>query len=128
MFASLVLLICAPKAIRGAQNFTDSMELLFEYYSGGNALYEDDSPLVAEKSQDYGVERKVIEKSYDVTTDAETYRFAVSFVVADDADADSVGIWALYVIKLSDDTTPGMTYWGDGKNTPGINIGIPSPK
>lgn len=120
-------MLFSPRSVEQSQNFNKNMDLLFGYYAGGNATYEDDGPLVAEKSQDYGIERKVIEKSYDVTTDVDTYRFAIRFVVVDDTDADSVGIWSLYVIKRLDDTKPNMTYWGDGKNTPGINIGIIGP-
>lgn len=120
-------MLFSTKAVEKSQNFDENIDLLFEYYSGVNASYEDNGPLIAEKSRDYDVERKVIEKSYDVKTDVDTYRFAISFVVVDDTEADSVGIWSLYVIKLSDDIEPDMTYWGDGKNTPGINIGITGP-
>lgn len=114
----------SPNAIEQSENFDKSVEILFEYYQGINASYTDDGPLTAEKSQDYGIERKVIDKTYDVTTNVGTYRFAVSFVATDDADASNVGIWSLYVIKMKDDPDQDCAYWGDGKNTPGINIGI----
>lgn len=114
----------SPNAIEQSENFDESVELLFEYYQGVDASYTDDGPLTAEKSQDYGIERKVIDKTYDVTTTVDTYRFAISFVATDNADAGNVGIWSLYVIKMKDDPEQDCAYWGDGKNTPGINIGI----
>lgn len=117
----------SPNAIEQAQSFDGCVQALFEYCQGTGAFYADDGPATTEKSQDDGVERKVIDKSYDVSTSTDTYRFAISFVVTDDGDKDNIGIWSLYVIKMKDDLDPDDAYWGDGKNTPGIHIGISGP-
>ena len=57
-------------------------------------------------------------------TDKQTYRIAIQDCVIDETNSANVGIWSLYIIKMEDDTDPSFAYWGDGKNTPGININI----
>lgn len=42
----------------------------------------------------------------------------------DTANIDNLGIHSLYIIKSEEDTDISFAYWGDGKDTPGINIGI----
>jgi hypothetical protein len=118
----------SKNAIETDVDFDENLQLLFQYYEGNNSSYIDDGPLVASKSRDYDCEQKSIEKSYDVTTSENTYRLAVNLVVTDDTDNDNIGIWSLYIIKAADDSDPECSYWGDGKNTPGINISSPRPE
>lgn len=56
-------------------------------------------------------------------TTVDDYRFAIGFYTKDNSDADNIGVLYLYVIRSKDDCDLERAYWGDGKKTPGINIG-----
>ena len=114
----------SEEAISKSEAFDSNVELLFEYFQGVNASYEDNGALTVEESNEDGIRKKVIRKTYDVTTSMETYRFAISFVVDGVDDVNNLGIWSMYIIKMKDDSDPTYAYWGDGKDSPGINIGI----
>lgn len=117
----------APNAVDQQGNFDKNLDELFGYFQGKDSSYEE-GPLGADKTREDGYLRKVIDTACDVTTSADTYRIAISYVETDDLDADNEGIWSLYIIRMDDDTEPDYTYWGDGKNTPGIHIAMPRPE
>lgn len=114
----------SKQAILDAQTIDSNIELLFDYFQGDNATYEDDGGLVVDEANENGVRTKIIKKTYDVDTSVETYRFAICVVLADSINPDNVGIWSVYVIRMKDDTNPVYAYWGDNQYSPGINIGI----
>lgn len=88
-------------------------------------FYRDDwgGPGVSDEIEN-GDRKKSMDLSCDVVTNVREYRFLFLDITVDDYNPDNVGIWSLYVIKKEDDTDPQMGYGGDGKYTPGINIGI----
>ena len=67
---------------------------------------------------------QIMDSTYDVKTTKSEYRITIQYVVKDTANNDNVGIHSLYIIKTAEDITSQSAYWGDGKHTPGINIGI----
>ena len=114
----------SKQAISDAQTIDSNIELLFDYFQGEDATYEDDHGLVVEEENKNGSKTKIIKKSYDVDTNIETFRFAICVVVSDDINPENIGIWSVYVIRMKDDTNPAYAYWGDSQYSPGINIGI----
>ena len=108
-------------------SFNEKLDLLFEYYNGALVSYNDwGAPAVYNSVDSEGYNRRVTsyDMTYDVETTEEKYRFAIYYVVLDTADVKNVGIQSLYIIKAQDDTNLQFPYWGDGKNTPGINIDV----
>ena len=114
----------SKKVIANTENLDQSIADLFDYFQGDFISYNDWGGPLAEETFDYGDKQKILCSSYDVVTSEQTYRFAIQDFTTDTADPDNVGIWSLYIIKMADDTDPQFGYWGDGKDTPGINIGI----
>lgn len=101
-----------------------SIDDLFEYFKGSVEACNDWGGPFADTTKEDGEVIQIMESSFDVKTTECDYRFAIKYVTQDTADADNIGIHSLYIIKLSDDTYKEYAYWGDGKYTPGINIGI----
>ena len=111
-------------AITQAKNFESQVMRLFDYYQGEVLSYDDwGGPGVSDEIEN-GDRKKSMDLSCDVVTNVREYRFLFLDITVDDYNPDNVGIWSLYVIKKEDDTDPQMGYGGDGKYTPGINIGI----
>ncbi len=117
----------SSKAIAQTENIDKSIDELIEYFKGNFVSYNDwGGPMVEGGINDDGTDRnwKCIYSSYDVETSGEKYRLYIQDFTVDTADEDNVEIHSLYIIKMKDDTDPQFGYWGDGKDTPGINIGI----
>ncbi len=113
----------SPKTVVKVDGFDQSMRDLFDYYQGEYISIEYKGSSGSE-SLDYGEKQRYIGFSYDVKTNKNEFRFSIDCCTADSADGDNVGIFSLYIIKMEDDTDPEYGYGGDGKETPGINIGI----
>ena len=113
----------SSKTVEQVDGFNQSMEDLFDYYQGEYLSLDWKGSGGGEK-WDYGKKQKYIGFSYDVKTTKNEFRFSIDYCSIDSADEDNVGIYSLYVIKMKDDTDPQFAYGGDGKETPGINIGI----
>ena len=108
--------------------FSENVNALFDYYEGDNASYYDDQCAMSGKEREDSQVKEEIWNSYDVTTSEETYRIMIYLITRDDACPENIGIYSLYIIRMEDDTNPEYAYWGDGKDAPGIHIGIPSPE
>ena len=106
------------------------MEKLFEYYKGNKISYT-----IANGSEGgsdgKGGQTKTLWVSTDITTTEDIFR--VSFDIRT-LDSKNLGFLFLYIIRFDDDPRSSAmfngekicyTYWGDGLNTPGINIGKP---
>jgi hypothetical protein len=118
----------SKNAIDQVENFDQSITDLFDYYEGDFVSYDNWGGPVTEEginSDGTGRKWKRLDSTCDVKTSNGEYRFAIIEFVQDTADADNVGVWSLYIIKMEDDNDPEYAYWGDGKDTPGINIGVP---
>ncbi len=117
MFSKESIAVCS-------EGFNESIDRLFDYFQGDVKPYDDQCPLYVDTSREKDQVIKNIYSTYDVMTDKQTYRIAIQDCVIDETNSANVGIWSLYIIKMEDDTDPSFAYWGDGKNTPGININI----
>lgn len=100
------------------------LEELFEYYTGEVESYDDWGGPVVETSKEDGVIIQVMESTYDVKTTECDYRFAIKRVTQDSSNSNNLGIHSIYIIKSSEDKYQDYAYWGDGKYTSGINIGV----
>jgi len=116
----------SKNAIAQAENIDQSITDLFNYYQGDFVSYYDWLPGAQGGINDDGSGRnwKELESTYDVKTSSGEYRIAIYEFVQDTADKDNVGVWSLYIIKMEDDIDPKLAYVGDGKDTPGISIGL----
>jgi hypothetical protein len=117
----------SKNAIVRAENFDQNITDLFGYYQGDFVSYNDWGGPGAQggiNEDGSGRDWKLLESTYDVKTTSGEYRFAIYEFVQDTADPDNVGVWSVYVIKMEDDSYPEYAYWGDGKETPGINVGL----
>lgn len=108
------------------QVLDESVEELFDYYEGCYESYDDGAGPFVETTKENDEIYQIMESSFEVKTTKCDYRFAIQYVTQDSTNADNVGIQSMYVIKMQDDTHLEYAYWGDGKNTPGINIAIPN--
>lgn len=114
----------SKESLRVAEEFDSSVNELFDFFEGEVESYDDWGAQEVSTSYENDEIIQIIESTYDVkTTDCE-YRFAIIYIYKDTADSDNVGVKSLYVIKKEDDIDPEYAYWGDGKNTPGININV----
>lgn len=116
----------SKESVKTSVEFDKAIEELFDYFEGSVESYDDWGGLYVSTEREEDQVLQVIESSYDVITTESEYRFAIQYVTKDTLNPDQVGVRSLYVIKMEDDTDPQYAYWGDGKNTPGINIGIPN--
>ena len=106
------------------QNFEASIDCLFEYFKGTAPAWNDQCPQVVDGENEEGNKKIIVTSSYDIKTSEDSYRISFKACRMDTANPNDVGIWSLYIISLKDDINSQHTYWGDGMNTPGINIGI----
>lgn len=119
----------SKKSITQAEEFDQSITNLFDYFQGDFVSYNNWGGPMSEggiNEDGSGRNWKRIDSTYDVKTSKNEYRFAIQEYIQDTADKNNVGVWSLYIIKMEDDIDPQFAYWGDGKDTPGINIGIKS--
>ena len=112
----------AKTKINTIGNFDQSLDELLKYYDGEYQSKRND-PHGKFRDKDGDFCTTWFLPSFDVTTSKDTYRIAFYLCTEYTTDSDSVGIWSLYIIKKSEDTTPESAYGGDGLWTPGINIG-----
>lgn len=104
--------------------FDESVVALFDYFEGTVESYDDGAgPFVETKNED-NHSFQLMESSFIVKTTKSEYRFAIQFITQDTATPDNIGIQSLYIIKIDDDVNLEYAYWGDGKFTPGISIGV----
>ncbi len=114
----------SKKAINYDEDFENSIDVLLEYFHGETFEHDYDSPLNVEMERDHDLVKKIIYSSYDVKTETQTYRIAIQDIITNTYEKNNVGIYSLYIIIASEDADLQYTYRGDGKDTPGINIGI----
>ncbi len=113
----------SPKTVAQVNGFDQSIADLFDYYQGSYTSLEWKGSGGGAKWDD-GEKKKYSDFGYDVKTTENIYRFSIAYCEVDTLDEENVGIYSLYIIKMEDDTDPQFGYRGDGKDTPGINIGI----
>lgn len=116
----------AKEVVSGITDFASTADSLLAYYQGTTSPWNDRCPMYVDTTYENGQQIKLVYASYDVNTSEQSYRIAIKLCAADDYNPNHVGIWSLYIIKTEEDVDSELAYWGDGKDTPGINIGIPN--
>ena len=108
------------------------MDELFTYYKGNKESFSTglSSEEGTEKNGDYF---KLVSISSDIKTTLDTFRLFILWSQVDERNIDDEGIQSLYILRFGDDPYSHyidesgeehcLSYWGDGKRTPGINIG-----
>ena len=118
---SAIKKLFAPNKIADIEDFDEDIDELLGYYKGEYVSYDKSGPgTITDKH--YGDVIKYYMMSFDVTTTEDKYRFGIIWYVEYTADKGNVGIWSLSVIRAEDDPNS-FSYWGDGSQTLGINIG-----
>jgi hypothetical protein len=108
---------------KDVDNLDASITELFSYFIGNVEAVDDWGACYAETSKEDNQVFQAIEATYDVKTDAGTYRFAIRIISEDTKNSDNIGVQSLYIVK-ADDTSLEYACWGDGRFTPGIHIGV----
>ncbi len=112
----------AKTKIDNIDNFDETIDQLLEYYDGTYESKKNGSHGKF-RDKDGNFSTTWFLPSTDVETSVDTYRIAFYYCTEYTTDEDSIGIWSLYIIKMSEDSTPDNSYGGDGLWTPGIHIG-----
>ena len=113
------------EAIEQIENFDEKTDELFDYFVGDIVSYNEDGPVgTADSFERSGKKQKKLFQSFNVKTSVEEYRMAMYDCVMNTQEPDKIGIFSLYIVKESESPSYGFAYWGDGKETIGINIGI----
>ena len=116
----------SDSAIATSKDFDADVSELLEYFDGKVVSVNTEfAPCNSDKMTGDHVEYTKLYPSYDVTTDKQTYRICFEYITEHVYEPNKIGVNSFYIIKFNDDCSPECTYWGDGKDTPGINIGIP---
>lgn len=114
----------AKNALAEVENFDDSAEELFGYYDGNYTSYDDWGGPYATGEIKYGNKITELRPTYDIVTDKGNYRATMKMISVDTNDSGNIGVWSIYFIKAENDDDLSCAYWGDKKNTPGINLDI----
>lgn len=114
----------AKNALNKIENLDDSIEELFSYYEGEYTSYDDWGAFHETGEIKYGNKITELRSTYDIVTDKGNYRATMKMISVDTNDSGNIGVWSIYFIKAENDDDLSCAYWGDKKNTPGINLDI----
>ena len=125
--AKKIVSLFSKNTVKDVENLEAQAEELIEYFKGEYTPWSGWCSY-SNYFEDAGEHQDIVAPSFDITTTENTYRICLRSCRGDNIDPDNVGLWSVYIILLEDDINydPEWKYWGDGKYTPGINIGIPS--
>jgi len=112
--------------VNNTSGFNVTVEELFDYFNGEVLSYDDWGGPLVETTKENGQVFQTMDATLDVQTTECEYRLAIKYVTQDTFNPENEGVHSLYVIKAKEDTCLEYAYWGDGKFTYGINIGIPN--
>ena len=108
-----------------ANDFEASVKELLEYYKGTAVLAPEWENITnSGDGWDGPIRNKFIDISFVVTTSECKYRVSMYWTDVDTGDRRNEGINSFYIIRFDDDINIDCPYSGDGKDTPGINIGV----
>ena len=124
--SSAIMALFSESSKEHIEEFETSAEELINYYSG---VHQSIEPLSGGMSSSYNSdgkkdEQRTLTRSFVVTTSECVYRMSLGLTEKDTANSENIGINYFYIIKKEDDINLFAGYCGDGKETPGINIGI----
>lgn len=118
----LLISLFAKETLKKVVSFDSTIDDLFDYFNGDVISYNDWGGPVVEITREDDQIIQTMDSTYDVTTTECVYRFSLRYISRDTTNTDNLGVHFLYITKLEDDTSPEHAYWGDGKDTLGINI------
>ena len=124
--SSAIMTLFSESSKEHIEEFEASTKELINYYSG---VHQSIEPLFGGMSSSYNSdgkkdEQRTLNRSFVVTNSDCVYRIWLAFTEKDTANSENVGINSFYIINQEDDINLFADYGGDGKGTPGINIGI----
>ena len=124
--SSAIMSLFSESSKENIEEFEASTKELINYYSG---VHQSIEPLSGGMSSSYNSDEKTGEQrtlanAFEVTTSECVYRIWLAWNEKDTANSENVGINSFYIINKEDDINLFAGYCGDGKETPGINIGI----
>jgi hypothetical protein len=118
--------LLSKNVVYAVEDTDAQVDALFDYFVGEYQSYYDPAATSTSAEKYDGKKRKYHEMTYEVYTNTNQYRVAILYYVYDTFDKDNEGIYSLYILNATDDSDLSVCYRGDGKYTPGINIGIPN--
>lgn len=129
-----IMSLFSERTISEVQDFDSQLNNLLDFFKGEYISRSDDpthgvetvvncdeEAEASEREKGSSGKREIFLYSYDIETTEGIYRIAIREKVIDTYRPDDVGIISLYIIN-GENTEMRYTYWGDGKNTRGINI------
>ena len=122
----MMISVFSKESLKKIGSLDESVNALFDYFNGTVESYDDWVGPFVETTKENDQTIQIMEATYDVKTTECTYRFAIRYLSEDTENANNIGVQSLYVIKMEDDIGPEYAYWGDGKFTSGIHIGVPN--
>jgi len=112
--------------VKQLENFETQVSDFYEFCSSKITNWDKNAcSTIQDKDGNY--ESKFQEMSFTLLGEEEDYQVCIQwclFWTPNSVEETKIGIWSLYIIKKSQNSQPKFNYWGDGKWTKGINIGI----
>lgn len=106
------------------EDFDAEIDCLIDYYQGNMLSYDDWGGPDGDITWDNGSKVEFMYSSFDIKTDKDDFRLAVTDCVRDSDNPQNVGLHSLYIIRKDDDTDPDFAYGNFDEPVLGINIGI----
>ena len=123
--SSAIMSLFSESSKEHIEEFEASTEELINYYSGVHQSTDSLIGATITHSRDEKTgEQRTLANAFEVTTSECVYRIWLAWNEKDTANSENIGINYFYIIKKEDDINLFAGYCGDGKETPGINIGI----
>lgn len=118
----------SDKAISADETFDEDLTALFDYCQGSldcsDTLYSDIDIL---RQTDGNRVKKTICLSRLIYAENAMYQIRICVIIPDISKPNEAELWSLYILQVYDDMDYDYSYKGDGKNTPGINVGVETP-
>lgn len=112
------------KKIQQLPNFDEKIDELHKYINGEILSYQKDLAELEEETSEIHMYEKKIASTYNIQTTDGIYRMAINVVVENTKSPKAIGVECIYITKLKEGDDLKYAYWGDGKFTPGIHIGV----
>ena len=122
--SSAIMSLFSESSKEHIEEFEASTKELINYYSGVHQSIALAGGSVSHCRDEKNGKQRSIRNAFEVTTSECVCRMSLAFTEKDTANSENVGINSFYIIKKEDDINLFADYGGDGKETPGINIGI----
>ena len=123
--SSAIMALFSESSKEPIEEFEASTKELINYYSGVHQSIDSLAGASVSHCRDEKTgEQRTLTNAFEVTTSECVYRMSLGLTEKDTANSENIGINYFYIIKKEDDINLFAGYCGDGKETPGINIGI----